>query len=678
MPGRLVPIPSRRLVWLAASVAFAVVASLAGPAHAQLAEKPSGYRSIAPRPGPISTPAGATPVPAGWLPRIGSRVDADRLARVMDAGTPLALPHLLFLIDRGRGNQVQYIDSRRYALHQQFLQARDGLTQIDERAFKANYRSPQRRHLFGTLAWQSASQAWTFEFWEGDQLDANLLRLARQSLQDSFYALLRFKPNSQAQQAVGETLGVPMLAAVDLIREQGFLPLNVGRAVGRLRVVADADAVDDLAPDDIVLLDEVPLGLPPVAGVITARPSTTLSHVNLLARGWGIPNAWVLDTRDWRSLAGEWVRLDVARTGVTLVRATEAERAQAGQVLRAPVTTWPAPELRRDELVPLARLGVADRRRCGAKAANLGALTTAWQRGAFPGVAPVPDGFCIPFGRFAAFMAQPAAREALARAQATPGFATDRRVRAEALATLRQTLLTVPLPEGDERGWLARWQQQLGGDGVFVRSSSNSEDLPGFSGAGLYTTVPNVTRPEALADAVRTVWASVWNADAWEARRWAGVPQDSVVMGVLVQRAVAAQSSGVLATINPFDPQRPGLSYVSAKRGLGIRVVEGKRQAEQVLYHHRSHAVQVLSRSEDPVALLLDAAGGVREEAQPPGRAVLTDALVRGLAETGQRVQRLLGPAPQDIEWATDPQGRIVLLQARPLVQAVPGVAPRP
>jgi hypothetical protein len=64
--------------------------------------------------------------------------------------------------------------------------------------------------------------------------------------------------------------------------------------------------------------------------------------------------------------------------------------------------------------------------------------------------------------------------------------------------------------------------------------------------------------------------------------------------------------------------------------------------------------VQVLSRSEDPVALLLDAAGGVREEAQPPGRAVLTDALVRGLAETGQRVQRLLGPAPQDIEWAVE------------------------
>jgi phosphoenolpyruvate synthase/pyruvate phosphate dikinase len=280
----------------------------------------------------------------------------------------------------------------------------------------------------------------------------------------------------------------------------------------------------------------------------------------------------------------------------------------------------------------------------------------------------VPDGFCIPFADFALFMAQPAAQQALRQAQAQPGFAADRQVRVRALEQLRNALVALPLLQGQEARWHATWQQQLGGDGVFVRSSSNSEDLPGFSGAGLCTTVPNVRQADALAAAVKTVWASVFNAEAWEARRWYGVPHDKVVMGVLVQRALNAQASGVMVTVNPFDPAQPGITYVSAKRGLGIRVVEGRRQAEQLLYNHRSQAIQVLSRSEDPVALLLDERGGVREQAVEPGRVVLTDALVRQLARTGERVRKLLGNRPQDIEWAVDPQGRIGLLQARPFV----------
>ncbi len=57
--------------------------------------------------------------------------------------------------------------------------------------------------------------------------------------------------------------------------------------MGRLRILNQAEAVNDLQPRDIVLLREVPISLPPVAGVVTERPSTVLSHVNLLARGWG-------------------------------------------------------------------------------------------------------------------------------------------------------------------------------------------------------------------------------------------------------------------------------------------------------------------------------------------------------------------------------------------------------
>ena len=213
----------------------------------------------------------------------------------------------------------------------------------------------------------------------------------------------------------------------------------------------------------------------------------------------------------------------------------------------------------------------------------------------------------------------------------------------------------------------SQWRSQLQGSAVFVRSSSNSEDLPGFSGAGLYTTVPNVTRTDDVAKAVQTVWASVFNFEAYEARTAAGLRQDAVAMAVLVQRAAPSDSSGVMITRDPFDAARRHITYISAKRGLGIRVVEGKRQAEQVMYSTWSKAVQVLSRSAEDTQLVANAAGGVREVPITGSRQVLTDALIARLARVGASTKQALGGVDQDIEWAVVGD-EVLILQSRPYV----------
>jgi phosphoenolpyruvate synthase/pyruvate phosphate dikinase len=70
------------------------------------------------------------------------------------------------------------------------------------------------------------------------------------------------------------------------------------------------------------------------------------------------------------------------------------------------------------------------------------------------------------------------------------------------------------------------------------RSSSNSEDLPNFSGAGLYSSVPNVINEDRLIDAVKKVWASLWNFQGYEARVRNYVSQSDVYMSALVQVGV--------------------------------------------------------------------------------------------------------------------------------------------
>ena len=166
---------------------------------------------------------------------------------------------------------------------------------------------------------------------------------------------------------------------------------------------------------------------------------------------------------------------------------------------------------------------------------------------------------------------------------------------------------------------------------------------------------------------MQTVWASVYNFEAYEARRAAGLGQDAVAMAVLVQLAAPSDSSGVMITRDPFDAGRRHVTYISAKRGLGIKVVEGKRQAEQVMYLSWSKAVQVLSRSAEDTQLVPDAAGGVREVPLQGSRQVLTDALIARLATVGRQVKQALGGADQDIEWAVVGD-ELIILQSRPYV----------
>jgi hypothetical protein len=642
------------------------------PAAAQLADKPSAY-SAARRGMPMPAASGADAGQrnaAPFLVRIPDRAAFASLARVYEPGTPYAIEHLLFAVEPGRGgkaDRVFFINTRRYALHEDFLRGQYLMPNVDRASMRRLYASPDRRFVLGTLGWHAESGQWLYEFWEGDAIGPTLLATVQADLAGAFFAPVSFKANSSAQEDAARAAKLAVVTEAQILGARDYLPLNTGVAQGRLRIVDDieSDKLEDILPTDIVVLREVPLALPPVAGVVTDRPSTVLSHVNLLAKGWGVPNAYLKDASSrLRALDGQWVRLAVTPTGWT----ADAHPAPATPPVRAATARVKPPNLRVDGLLPLAALGSARIDACGGKAGRLGQIEAQRRAGRLAGTAPVPDGFCIPYAAYHRFITQPAVVERIAAAYATPGFDRSRAVRRQALDGLRRDLVDLPVPVDMAPAWRAQWTSQLQGAGVFVRRSSNSEDLAGFSGAGLYTTVPNVTRADDLDRAVRTVWASVFNFEAVEARRQASIPDDAVAMAVFVQRAIDSVSAGVLITRDPFDATHRDVVYVSAKRGIGIKVVEGKRVAEQSMWEARSGAVRRLSSSAEDTELKLDRAGGVTEQALPAARDVLSDDMVRRLGRVGLRLRALLG-GEQDVEWATDPQGRIVVLQARPFVE---------
>ncbi len=611
------------------------------------------------------------PDPAHFLLTLPDHASFDRMARVYDPGTPQAQPHALFVIDRQTaGGQAYYVNTRRYALHEDFLRARHLVNAWEPGVRTRLYRQSQRRFILGVVSWQPQIQGFVYEFWEGDRQTPELLRAAQTVLARTFaFAPLRFKANAAQHERVALEAGIEAVTQAQLVAGRRSIPYNPGRAFGRLRLVEDIEQAEDLEPTDILVLREAPLALPPVAGVILSEPSTALSHVNLLAKGWGIPNLYLRDAwAQLQGLDGRTVWLAVGR-GEPVIESRDA--APAGwRPLARPTRArlMSAPDLSHLKPLPLAQLRLKNMSSCGGKAARLGELEALRIRGRLPGAAPVPDAFCIPFGAYAAYMAQPEVRVRVALALTEERFENSARQRRASLARLREDLLAMPLPAGLATEWDHQWAQQLGRAGVFVRSSSNSEDLANFSGAGLYTTVPNV-RSE-LERAVKQVWASVWNAEAFETRRQAGLRHDQVQMAVLVQRAVDARASGVMITRDPFDATRRAVVYVSAKRGIGIKVVEGRRIAEQALFDERSGAIERLSVSAEATELRLEEGGGLKEVAVD-AVTVLRDEQVLALARLALAIRRELGAAEQDIEWAIDGEGRIVLLQARPFVQRV-------
>jgi rifampicin phosphotransferase len=105
-----------------------------------------------------------------------------------------------------------------------------------------------------------------------------------------------------------------------------------------------------------------------------------------------------------------------------------------------------------------------------------------------------------------------------------------------------------------------------------------------------------------------------------------------------------------------------------AKRGLGIRVVEGRRVPEQLIFNPRTVAARVLTRSGEDTMLTFDERGGVREIKIETERRVLTDAVVRRLAHAALQIERAFGGRDQDIEWITI-GNQIYIVQSRPYVE---------
>jgi rifampicin phosphotransferase len=599
------------------------------------------------------------------LPAIKSQTEFDTLSVTYDANTPYALPHLLFVIDRKDNNKIYYVNKKRYSFHKDFVNGTYLSLERGREFFENNYLKSNRRFILGTVAYQTPLHRWTFEFWEGDLIPSDQIRLTYDVINKTFFTAVAFKPNSLRQDKASQSLtGVQRVLQSDILKEQEYQALNIAKGLGRIHIITKLDDHVEIGFNEILVLDEVPVQLPPVAGIITSQPSTPLSHINLLAKGWGIPNAYIKNAKElFKQYDGWWVSFETLREKYTIKRAdmSQLREYQRRQAQRLDVMK-PRFNLDETRLLDLARQRSRSSLAFGGKSANLGEVLNA----RLPSIV-VPPGFTIPFYYYDEFIKRNKLDDTIFGLLNDQKFVHDPAYRREQLVLLRQKIESAEFDPALRRKVLEKVAREYAGKGLFVRSSSNSEDLPNFSGAGLYTTVPNVRGEQELIDAIRKVWSSLWNFEAYEARERASVDHSKIFMAVLLQEGINSESSGVMITTDPFDRENSGAIYISAKRGLGIKVVEGQRIAEQIIFRPRTNAVQVLTRSAEDSLLTFDEKGGVKEVPITGDRVVLTDDVIRRLVRAAGSIKRVFGARDQDIEWAYM-KGQIYIVQSRPFI----------
>ena len=294
----------------------------------------------------------------------------------------------------------------------------------------------------------------------------------------------------------------------------------------------------------------------------------------------------------------------------------------------------------------------------GSKGANLGRLANAGFL--------VPPGFVVDTAAYLAHI--DSIRDDISRALDAISY-DDANALETAVEQIRGWIVAADIP-ADIAAAITTAYTELGDDVyVAVRSSGTAEDLEGASFAGLHDTYLDIKGPDAVLDAVKRDWASLWTARALAYRKRGGFAEFPSI-AVVVQTMVASQVSGVMFTGNPLNAATDEI-MLNASWSLGEAVVQGITTPDEYIVRHKDLALldKTLGSKEMEIVRNPDTGHGTVQRDVDTARReefTFTDEQAIELAQIGIAVQELYEGFPQDIEWGYA-DGQFYMLQARPV-----------
>jgi len=615
---------------------------------------------------------------------LGSLADYNALAHFDNFPGAPSVQEVKFLILNAHTAQPQlfFLNAARHQYHYYF--ARDvlgysgSLSQFNGETYFSN---TTRRNLAGSLVHHrnylptdgSPQGLITMEFWPSDAVShafvqkaydlitrsaANTgVRFAYHAASETQRTLFRSE-RSLFTEAARHSLHT--VRTEDLFGQTPYTLLNPGVGFGRLILF---DGSSSISARDVVIFRSLPNDITHLAGIITEVPQTPLSHVNLKAKQNDTPNAFIRDAaRDPRlaPLLGRYVRYETTSEGFLIREASPEEVESHLASIRPPNPQLPVRDLSITSIRSLSAISFTNARAFGAKTANVAELRRiAWS----PNVS-VPNGYGIPFYFYDEFMKANGLYNYAASLIAIPAFQSDPTFRADALKALRSAIRNGTVPDWITTALTSLQANFPAGTSLRCRSSTNNEDLTGYSGAGLYDSFTHYPSEGPLSKTVRQVWASVWEDRAFDEREFYRVDHFLTAMGVLVHPNFDGElANGVGVTRNLVDPAWTGY-YINAQAGENLVTnPENNAVPEEFLI------AQLLGQSRYTLQYV------TFSSLMPEGQTVLSTPQAELLADQMAKIHNYFLPLynyppnfAMELEWKIDAAGKLVIKQARPWI----------
>ena len=403
-------------------------------------------------------------------------------------------------------------------------------------------------------------------------------------------------------------IGLNSSKVMNINNEAGLQGLNPGFTKGRLYVIPILDEEVELDKSGIYVFDRPPAEMKPVAGILNVKEGNPVSHVQLLARNLGIPNALISSEvlNALKPYDGQEVFYAVSTGGTVLLKSSQNMTAEEKHLfeknntnkIRLTISTNEI-VLHPDSLLDMSKIDATySGKWCGPKAANLGQLKQMYPQ-------HVVEGLIIPFGVFRDHMEQQVPDQNYSYWSYLTNIFTEERQKLNQghhrsiveketlveLAKLRYMMENMPLKSNllnnIERQFKTIFGKSIGEIPVFLRSDTNMEDLPQFTGAGLNLTLFNVLEKQKILDGIKKVWASPYTERSYQWRQQYLENPEEVYPSILIIPSVNVDKSGVIITkgVNRGDDDDISISF---SRGVG-GAVEGQ-SAESYIVHNNGYS----------------------------------------------------------------------------------------
>jgi hypothetical protein len=450
-----------------------------------------------------------------------------------------------------------------------------------------------------------------------------------------------------------------------------------GKAVGKIRVVSDINDIDKefarAKGDEIWVIPYLPFRRPDIPGAGCIVSIAGNRHAVDTAKAQAIPLAVIPNATEILKGLDNYIgmlRVEKDRD----VRFRIAFNNETGVPRKREDIKVVVPKARVDSKT-MYDLNDIDRNFvcfAGTKASTLGEMANA-------GIA-VPEGRVLTFAFWNKFKEFNNMDQKIAAIREkikieSGKVVTDEETLKVLLSDIKKVIIEGNFPPelaGEVAAYVRDAQARYGDIGFYVRSSFNFEDLTERTTAGHYDSYPDrefldTSTPEKVLEAVKLVFASMWNEVAFRARVNDEVADEDVMPAVVLQVPVKARMAGTMYTANSYSYSRNEID-IMASLGQGAAVVGDHGKPAEVILNKITGEIKVLQGHSwvDMTHQFMDGALQLRYvTAEERERELLSPEIARQLGALGEKIEGLYDFRPQDIEWCIDQNGKIWIVQSR-------------